>query len=57
MGVRKSANALAALPAWRVFCCGGDAVIVPMVLTIELWEDDVYGEPVIVSDAKGMRTS
>jgi hypothetical protein len=50
----QAANALADLRVWRAFSCGSEAVIVPVVLKIELWEDDVYGEPVMVRDANGI---
>jgi hypothetical protein len=48
----QAANALANVGAWCAFCCGGEAVLIPMTLRIEPWEDDVYGEPIIMNDTE-----
>lgn len=50
----QSANAKANIRVWRVFFCGGNALIFPMVSRFDIWEDDSYGEPIVVSEERSL---
>jgi hypothetical protein len=46
----QAANAMSDIRVWRTFFCEGKAILVPLVSKLKLWDDDSYGEPVIISD-------
>ena len=51
----QAANAQANIRVWRAFACEGKRFVFPAVLMLEPWEDDTYGEPIVVSDAQFRR--
>jgi hypothetical protein len=46
----QAANAMSDIRVWRTFLCEDKAILVPLVSKLKLWDDDSYGEPVIISD-------
>jgi hypothetical protein len=46
----QAANALVDIRVWRIFLCGDQVVLIPLIATIEPWENDHYGEPIVISD-------
>ena len=51
----QAANAQADIRVWRAFACEGKRLVFPAVLILDPWEDDTYGEPIVVSDAQFRR--
>jgi hypothetical protein len=39
----------------RLRLCEDKAIVFPMVSKLEIWEDNIYGEPIVVSDAQSLR--
>jgi hypothetical protein len=35
--------------------CEDKAILVPLVSKLKLWDDDIYGEPVIISDPEARK--
>jgi hypothetical protein len=50
----QAANAKADIRVWRVFFCDGKALIFPMVSKFDIWEDDSYGEPIVISEERSL---
>lgn len=51
----QAANAMSDIRVWRAFLCEHLIVVVSLISKIELWDDDTYGEAVVLDDPSALR--